>query len=484
MKTIRKLKWYFLFLILIGLDGSGVFAQNEDGPISNYTVVVYLNLDAGNVTITSSSFEGYRWNGNTRERIYGVSSSSVLYYIYQARPNTSWGPDNLPAYPAVTTTSGATGSDALNIVNNTDVMAVIDGWNAKVASNNAAQSNENYKRYPTSNWIKISSRARINICLDNIWSTHQEFHSATTEGGLAFVPSQSDPDAYCRLNVYLKGDSRMGKVFYSSRAIPDDGYTYKDYTNTHIIFRSADGNGEVTGTLTVADIDPINQTYSFTLPNTNSSATSYTIRVPANHYNSVIGGSDHTDHEDSRGIDIKGGTIFAGAVFDDNCTAIGAGGNGVGVVTIDGGQVTAVTSSTGTAIGGGIGWIDFGGEGHVTINGGKVYAYNHGVAYVYDDHLRYVPATAIGGGSSFRYPCNPCTVTITGGEVYAQSVGGVAIGGGGSGLQNAGHGTVKISNGIVTAKSINGTVTSPQMPAGMQTISVPAGAALGGGTGD
>ena len=49
MKTIRKLKWYFLFLILIGLDGSGVFAQNEDGPISNYTVVVYLNLDAGNV---------------------------------------------------------------------------------------------------------------------------------------------------------------------------------------------------------------------------------------------------------------------------------------------------------------------------------------------------------------------------------------------------------------------------------------------------
>ena len=146
MKTIRKLKWYFLFLILIGLNGSRVFAQNENGPISNYTEIVYLNLDAGNVTITSSTYEGYRWSGNTPVKISGTASSSALYYIYQARPNTSWGVGNPPRYPAVTTTSGATGSDALNIVNNTDVMAVINGWNAKVASNNAAQSNENYKR--------------------------------------------------------------------------------------------------------------------------------------------------------------------------------------------------------------------------------------------------------------------------------------------------------------------------------------------------
>ena len=107
-----------------------------------------------------------------------------------------------------------------------------------------------------------------------------------------------------------------------------------------------------------------------------------------------------------------------------------------------------------------------------------MYAYNHGVAYVYDDHLRYVPATAIGGGSSFAVGCNDCTVNIRGGEVYAQSVGGVTIGGGGSGLRSAGSGTVNISGGTVTAKSISGTVTSSQMPSGMQTISVPAGNAI------
>ena len=64
-----------------------------------------------------------------------------------------------------------------------------------------------------------------------------------------------------------------------------------------------------------------------------------------------------------------------------------------GVVTINGGTVTAVAHTTGTAIGGGIGFSSAGGPGYVTITGGNIYAYNlenpHGI-----------PSAAIGGAGS------------------------------------------------------------------------------------
>ena len=95
-----------------------------------------------------------------------------------------------------------------------------------------------------------------------------------------------------------------------------------------------------------------------------------------NYWNSALGASDSTA-EDARGIVINGGTIFAGTTYQDNCTAIGAGGNAYGEVTINGGTVTAVASTTGTAIGGGIGYTSQGGNAIVKITGGTVYAYNY-----------------------------------------------------------------------------------------------------------
>ena len=217
-------------------------------------------------------------------------------------------------------------------------------------------------------------------------------------------------------------------------------------TNAKLQFKVASG---VTGTLTVG-------------------GTSDT----GNHYNSVIGGTDNDDYVN--GIEIQGGTIFAGAKFDDNCTAIGGGGNGYGKVSISGGTVTAVSSSTGCAIGGGIGWSSAGGAGDVTISGGTVYAYNHGFGSgtgVY----KFVPATAIGGASSGQSAGNTGTVTISAGTVYAQSTGGTAIGGGGSADSSGGTATVTISGSAnVTAKSVSGTVNNQ---------SVAAGTSIGGGTG-
>ena len=171
---------------------------------------------------------------------------------------------------------------------------------------------------------------------------------------------------------------------------------------------------------------------------------------------------------DARGIIINGGILFAGTTYEDNCTAIGGGGNDFGDIKINGGVVTAIAHSTGTAIGGGIGYTSQGGNADVKITGGTVYAYNFG----YEG----VPAAAIGGGSSSASDGNSSTtITITGGNVYAESVGGTAIGGGSSKTKNGGSATINIGgNAVVTAKSVAGEYNG-------KTIN--AGAAIGGGTG-
>ena len=185
-----------------------------------------------------------------------------------------------------------------------------------------------------------------------------------------------------------------------------------------------------------------------------------------NWWGAAIGGSDNIDS--SVGIVINSGIIFAGTTYDDNCTAIGAGGNGTAGITINGGTVTAVSSTTGTAIGGGIGYSSQGGNATITINDGTIYAYNFG--------FEGIPAAAIGGGSSRNSNGNSSTIiTIEGGTIYAESVGGTAIGGGSSKLASGGSATVNIGgNAQITAKSIAGTYSG---------TAIAAGAAIGGGTG-
>ena len=463
MKMLRHL--IILIALLLSLLGAKQ-SYTQNGPISDYgSDVVYLNLDAGDVTITASTYTGYRWNGNTAVKVTGPSSSSTLYYIYQARPNTSWGPGNPPQYPAVTTTSGATGSNALNIVDNTNVSSVISGWTTKVTANNNAQSNNNYKRYATSNRISVTGYTRINICLDNVWSSYQDHSTDRKTGGLSVystMPEGGHADNHtCYFHVYLKGDNRLGNVFYTSQYTANDG-TSHSYTDCHLVFHSYAGDLNTAGTLTVADISA---TATYNYGGTNRTY---------NFYNSVIGASDGDAIQHADGIEIRGGTIYAGALKTDNCTAIGGGGNGLGRVKIFGGTVTAVTESTGTAIGGGIGWSSTGGVGDVTISGGTVYAYNkcYGEG---SGNGKYVPASAIGGASSHGSNGSTGTVNISGGTVYAETVYGTAIGGGGSSTQNGGDANVTISSSAnVTAKSVDGTING---------YSLSAGTSIGGGTG-
>ncbi len=209
-----------------------------------------------------------------------------------------------------------------------------------------------------------------------------------------------------------------------------------------------------------------------------------------NHWNSVIGGTDSNDH--SMGMYFNGGTVYAASAPLDNCTAIGGGGNGTGEVTINGGRVTAVAYTTGTAIGGGIAHTGVGGIGIVQINGGKVYAYNYGQpAYQTVSNFgsanaeqkwaaSHVAGTAIGGASSIIQSGSQGTVTVTGGTVYAESLGGSGLGGGNSVSANGGAAVIKISGGSVTAKS---TKQDNYAVVSGRDYHVAAGAAIGGGTG-
>ena len=399
-----------------------------------------LELGSKDITITSST-----WIVG-EEKTYGTNKNLPTSYD----PATQVIRIYMDNQAKVTTTSGGW----LKIVNpengstKSSVEDIIDGWN---------RTDKGIKKASGHIHVIGDAAKKITIILDGCFSTYQVPQDTRKTGGLGFEPTVDG----AQLEVRLKGDNRFGNVAYSSG----------EFTNCKLIFTSADGDGKASGTLTVADIyRDTNHTQDHSVGG----------KVYYNWYNSVIGGADSYNVQNSKGIEIRGGTIYAGALEKDNCTAIGGGGNGIGTVKISGGVVTAVTSSTGTAIGGGIGWTDFGGASTVEITGGQVYAYNHGFAHNYNGSNKFVPATAIGGGSSFEKSSNKSIINISGGEVYAQSVGGVAIGGGGSGMGNAGDAEVNITGGTVYASNVSGQVESI---ADGTKVNVPAGTSIGGGTG-
>ena len=391
---------------------------------------VYFDLSAGNVTITGSTYKGYRYDGNeTAQEYTGTLATGAAYYVYQSNGNKQTGYVDgvlmLPTHTPVTYDGMSWGD---YVTDNSDVEAVIGAW---------LEAADAAGRKATSNRIAVTGKVNSTIVIDNIYSSFHEYGTGRKNGGISFIPNEGNSVA-SSLTIGMIGDNRLGNIYYGTGTA----------TQYSLIFEE-----KVAGsTLTVANLQK----------NSNK-----------NYWNSAIGASDNTDH--SKGIIINSGTIFAGTNAKDDCTAIGAGGNGYGIVTINGGRVTATVASSGAAIGGGIGKTSHGGQADVTITGGEVYAYNFSCVSSYSNYsVPYIPAAAIGGGSSARVTCNPCTVTVTGGKVYAQSVGGTAIGGGSSSDNNGGSATINISGGEITAKSISGKVG---------THDVPAGVAIGGGTG-
>ena len=456
------------------------FAQGADGPDESNALagrqVIYYNLGLDNITMTPTKVIGYVWNGSAWVHTdNGGAYTNGYYYHIIVDPDRHFNGDpeafNRVYQQPITEINGG----SVQISKVSDAVSVLEAWNDK-----ADELHTVGKRQVTNHHLTVSCEGGYYILLDNVWSTYQTSGSSRMTGGLAFYPQRNAS----KLRVYLKGDNRLGNIYYSSTMKHDSRYTSlgdypftpdstpkgaqygtTEFTDARLVFYSAEAGNK--GTLTVGDI----------VPNPEGDDT-----LGANYYNSVIGGSDDDDKQDSRGIVIYSGTIFAGAVPKDVCSAIGGGGNGVGNVSIYGGVVTAVTSSTGTAIGGGIGWSQRGGAGNVFIQGGEVYAYNNGIVRFWrddDPSIRpdnyYVPAAAIGGGSSFKEKCDDTTITIKGGEVTAQSVGGVAIGGGGSGFADGGKATIDISgSSTIRAKSIGGSQLG---------VTIHEGSSIGGGVG-
>jgi len=177
-----------------------------------------------------------------------------------------------------------------------------------------------------------------------------------------------------------------------------------------------------------------------------------------NHWNTAIGGDDGS-YDEVTNFTIAGGYIQALSNYQDNCTAIGAGGNGYADIKITGGTVVAMCKGTGAAIGGGIGWNSQGGNAKVEISGGKTYAYNLGRNTEKKDNVEYtVGGVAIGAGSSFFSSGNtsPAEIKITGGEVVAYGAFGNGIGGGNSSSSFGGIANITIYGGKVKATSIGG----------------------------
>ena len=395
---------------------------------------IYFDLAAGNVTINSSTYSGSKYVNGTKTTVTGTHLPENEYYVYQTS-STNRPASGPPTYKPVTV-NGIIWSNY--IINNKVVEDVIEKWEANFAATG---------REKTKNYISVTSKDNkdivCSITIDNIYSTFQNgSNSSNFDAGIIFSPLDSE-SAASSLNLHLVGDNRLGRIQYANR--------YPQNTN-QLIF-----DGE--GSLTAADADGIK--------NTKQDVAGY--GYTSNWWKSVIGSND-TDTkvngyalENSYGIVINGGNIYAGSTKAENCSAIGGGGNGEATITINGGIITAVATTTGATIGGGMAINAEGGGGDVIINGGNIYAYNFENPYK-------IPSAAIGGGGSKAKIGNFGNVTITGGNIYAYSVGGTAIGGGSSETAGGGDAEVTITGGNVIAISTKGK-------------NMPAGAGIGGGTG-
>lgn len=401
----------------------------QAGKMITYTIhktsaptTIYFDLAAGNVTL-GSTYNGKVYVNGTETEISGTHEAGNVYYVYQStesnRSSSGIIQENgintfvRPPYNAVKRAQGEFWRDY--IINNTNVVEVIDNWVTDVA---------NAGRKGTPHYITVNAVEgnKYQLTIDNLYSTHQTQSQSRRDGGIAFEP---ETIKNCHLIIKTVGDNRFGNIHYYN----------KTNNGSKMIFE-----GE--GSLTVADVDRNNK-------NASSGYTGGDIGYFSNYYCSVIGGNDNGTHEICYGIVINSGILFAGSTVYENCSAIGGGGNGLGEVEINGGVVTAVAATTGTAIGGGIGYSSMGGYGIVRINGGNVYAYNL-------DNMRGIPSSAIGGAGSSSSTGTKGEVTINGGNVYAFSALGTAIGGGSSRTKQGGDAEIHITGGMIIAKSGTG----------------------------
>ena len=184
------------------------------------------------------------------------------------------------------------------------------------------------------------------------------------------------------------------------------------------------------------------------------------------------------------GLTIAGGTIRVITQNKDGSTAIGAGGNGDAQLNITGGDITAICSSTGTAIGGGIGWLYRGGTADISITGGKVYAENvkyrsAGAKVPNGDDLGNIEfgGVAIGSGSSVVNVGSSAKINIGGNsQVTAYARYGNGIGSGNSYNGTAATANITIDGNSSVKTNALGGGTSKTGQGGSANITVKDGA--------
>jgi len=406
----------------------------EQGKVITYTLyedkapeTIYFDLALADVLINGSTYSGKVDKGAGAVEVTGTHKAGNRYYVYQSAENhpAIWSGDvcTPPVYDEVKGPDGRPWRDY--ITNNTDVDAVIDAWckGSDTGNDNLAQA---AGRRGTKYRIAIDGDVTCELTIDNIYSTHQQSGNPDWRetAGIAFRPLQNSTNVNnAEVTIKMIGDNRVGAVHYAN---------YK-LNNNKIIF-------EGPGSLTAADVDGVKFRNGDSGLETGNGYWN-------NHWSSAIGNHDSSPGTDAAyGIVINSGIIFAGTTKAENCTAIGGGGNAYGTVTINGGTVTAVATTTGTAIGGGIGFSSPGGVGDVTITGGNVYAYNHANRWG-------IPSSAIGGAGSRANYGEKGIVRISGGYVYAESELGTAIGGGSSYSKRGGDAEITITGGEVIAKT-------------------------------
>ena len=420
----------------------------EEGKFITYTLrdkkqeYVYLDLAAGDVTIEGNKYSGSFYKNETdtqkvTKKLF--SPDTLIFYVYQSTEakrkqgegiivNKEW--KELKYDPVKV--GNKLWSDF--ITNNKNVEQVIEAWDNEAGAGKTNSSEPNQEgavgavrevgREATKNRIHIKGNVgNVSLFIDNIYSSYQLYSPGTDgvtrtrdKGGISFLPSQ-DAGHSSTLTINILGDNRLGCVNYQNS---------NDTTaNNRLVF-------EGTGSLTVGDTDYFR--YG---------------ELGLNRSCSVIGGQDEPRaNQDVYNIVFNSGIIYAGATTS-SCTAIGGGGNGNTSIVINGGTITAVAKTTGTAIGGGTGLVQPGGKGEVTIYNGTVYAYN-------ERNSSNVPSSAIGGAGSRDVDGSEGKVNIHGGYVYAYSAYGTALGGGSSLKTVGGNAIINITGGQIIAKSGDG----------------------------
>jgi len=428
-KTIKKYRKVYIILTiaLILLIGSTIFFSKTlpsalAEPSVEISGDVYLSQELSASTIGIEGDLTYQWSsspdGVTFNDIDGATNST--YTITENEVNK---------YIKVTVTSN---EKVFNKVT-ADVVKIafyLDKGNITISSTNGykgydkngnaitgTHSDDNkYIVTQTDSNVANSNKLSLEEKINNCDITLAGINTAATDS--ISIPAYSGSDKNVVLR--LKDTNTVNNILYYTSLQKNSTYASTFGTST-LKFTSADGDGSVNGTLNIA---PAGTTAR---------------------WGAGIGGSDNRDAV--TGLIIAGGTFNVITDKTDDCTAIGAGGNGYVRMKITGGKIYAENASTGATIGGGLGYDSPGGGGIVEITGGEVEAINHGNNYGVN-----VWGVAIGGGGSRGGHAADTEVIISGGKIKATVPdGATVIGAGNSTNKYGGKATINISGGDITA---------------------------------